>query len=229
MLDDTNTLLNPVTPAPPSTPRKLSKAADGVFLPPDRNEKPRASPVVRKSALNVTTGEPLDSDSDDPTTPRRIVAIRYNVAPVASTTPPASPSPSIEGQDSDQDFDDQGSDEDMNTDQDMNTPPPQDGTQNGQALPGAALGQAGTALLAAIAPDILPSHGQLMALVPIGRAQNDHLARIPAQPAPTNNAEGRAPYMKNNGNARNIIITSSRTYDNVQPTQRDEVEAHRDE
>ncbi|KAJ6600044.1 hypothetical protein DFH09DRAFT_1303396 [Mycena vulgaris] len=208
------------TAPPPSTPRKLPKADDSVFLPPARNEKPRESPAARKTGLNVTTGEPLDSDDEEDPGPRRIVPIRYTTDRPACTTPPPSPMPSIE-QPPDDDMDD--------GDHGMNTPPPPAANQGAQVPPAPALGHAGPAPPAAIAPGALPTHGELMALTPIGRAQNPHLARVPAQPAPTNNAEGRAPFMKNNGNARNIVITCMRVFANVQITQRDEVMAHLDE
>jgi hypothetical protein len=105
-----------------------------------------------------------------------------------------------------------------------NTPPAQAAAPAGQqqpqpaaaVAPAAALGLGGAALVAAAAgPAVaLPTKAALLAFVPIG-PPNDHLGFQPAQPAPTNLQNGRAPYAQARGQVPNAVTTCTRIFANV--------------
>ncbi|KAJ6610354.1 hypothetical protein B0H10DRAFT_2224999 [Mycena sp. CBHHK59/15] len=184
-------------------------------------------PDPSNANLDATTREPLDLDPDVNDQTRHIIPLR----PMPSAKP---------------DLDvNEHEDKDMNTDNDnttMNTlppapthaapaaaaatqPTPAAAAAAGQQAPTTALGLGGTALLMALAPaPMLPTHAELMAFVPLDHADNPHLGTLPGQPVPTNNASGRAPYMRSNSHLTNRVITSQRTYTNIMLTQCDTIE-----
>ncbi|KAJ7920349.1 hypothetical protein B0H13DRAFT_2319545 [Mycena leptocephala] len=229
---------SPPPPVPPSTPRKAVKTGEGPFCPPDRDEKPRDSPAVRKghrvrTDLDVTTRAAIDFEDDEPITP-----IRYAHTPdhESSHTPapdaaPSSPTPSADTiaeppLDNDDGYD--SNEEDMEIDNDDNTmnnahpaqtavPAAQQQPQPAAAVaPAAALGLGGAALVAAVAGPtvVLPTKAALLAFVPIG-PPNDHQGFQPAQPAPTNLQNGRAPYAQARGQVPNAVTTCTRIFANV--------------
>ncbi|KAJ7882335.1 hypothetical protein B0H13DRAFT_2048223 [Mycena leptocephala] len=221
-----------------------AKTGDGPFCPPDCDEKPRDSPAVRKghrarTDLDITTRAAIDFEDDEP-----IVPIRYTPEPNTAHTPaldaaPPSPTPSASTtvdlplDDNDNEapplrYDENSDEEDMDIDNDdttmNNTPPAQAAAPAGQqqpqpaaaVAPAAALGLGGTALVAAAAgPAVaLPTKAALLAFVPIG-PPNDHLGFQPAQPAPTNLQNGRAPYAQARGQVPNAVTTCTRIFANV--------------
>ncbi|KAJ6615844.1 hypothetical protein B0H10DRAFT_1949583 [Mycena sp. CBHHK59/15] len=160
---------------------KAPKTMDSTFQQPaDHNEKPRESPVMHKTRLNISSSSASTLDTttiealsiDNATTPQRhILPICYGSEHEASPSPrPHDPLPLVSPSlSADPSFD--LDKENMNIDSDNQnigdaTP------QLGMVQPAPTLGHAGTTLLVAIAPALLPTHGELMALVPTGCTEN---------------------------------------------------------
>ncbi|KAJ7924812.1 hypothetical protein B0H13DRAFT_1863674 [Mycena leptocephala] len=207
----------PLEPAPPRSPSTrdtyAQKVVDGVFQLPPRPDPPRDSPLNRKTGLKISTDR-IDriytrdaANGAESPTPGANVPLPSATPSLDSPSSSSSPatSPTIHTMEVDHQKPvttslHPSSLHSSNLNPSSSRPCPRPRRPPPPPAP------------------TIPTHDELMALVPHGRADNPHRGRQPSQQTPPTLANGCPPFQRNVGDWALPVFAVQRLLENVDPT-----------